>query len=470
LNARIENYELPSSGVFTVTVGSFDGSGRGSFTVTLESGSSIQPTVEPTSVPGGSQIALGDTITGELRAGQTQTTYTFQGEAGQPISISLTSPDFDTYLRLQDSTGYDLITDDDGGGDLDSRIAIYALPNNGSYTVVVESYDGNSGSYTLSLSAAQVETIEYGQTVSGSLENAGDVAVYRFQGNAGDAVTIKLTSPDFDTQLSLLDAAGGGYPLVENDDGGNDGTNSFIGPYALTADGTYLINVSSYDGAATGRYTLTLSSAALLPINFDEPVEANLGDGVSTIYYSFEAKNGDVINVTVNGGDLDTALTLTGPDNYQVISDDNSGPGLNPEIYRQLLAQDGIYTLTLQTNVAGDSGQASLTLSKSALRSLDEGPQDIRLSSEVYQDVVMFTGRAGETIQLTADFRNPDGQSSPYLTVTQNGITIAYGSGTTVSGLTIEFVVPEDGAVNVQIVDYSYRSDVVQVSIERVEP
>lgn len=469
LNARIENYELPSNGVYSVTVGSFDDSGRGDYTIILETGSTIQPTVEPTRVPDGSQIALGDTISGELRAGQTQATYTFQGEAGQPISISLISPDFDAYLRLQDSTGYDLITDDDGGSDLNARIAIYTLPSNGTYTVVVESYDGNSGSYTLSLSAAQTEAIAYGETVSGTLENGGDVVVYRFDGNEGDAVTIKLTSPDFDTQVSLSDAAGGGYPLIENDDGGNDGTNSYIGPYALLADGTYLINVSSYDSAATGRYTLTLSSAALTPIAYDETVEANFGDGVSTIYYSFEGKNGDVINVSVEGGGLDTALTLTGPDNYQIIFDDNGGSGVNPEIYRQLLTLDGIYTLTFQLNVIGDSGQAALTLSKSALRSLDDGPQEVRLSSEVYQDVVTFTGNAGETVRLTIDFQNPDGQSSPYLTVTQNGVTIAYGSGTTVSGLTIEFVVPEDGAVNVQIVDYSYRSDVARVSIERVE-
>jgi hypothetical protein len=415
-------------------------------------------------VPAGSEITVGSTIDGTLQTGQPTATYTFAGEVGQTITIALRSSDFDSYLRLQDSTGHDLITDDDSGGGLDARIAVYTLPANDTYTVAVESYDSRYGAYTLTLTEAKVESIEYGQTISGSIETEGDSAIYRFHGSADDFITISLKSPDFDTYLNLADSTS--TSLITNDDGGGSGTDSFIGPYRLPADGDYSITVSSYDSTAKGSYTLTLNHATLTPIAYGDTANATFGNGVSAVYYSFEGKNGDLVTVAVDSGEsIDTSLLLNGPDGYQVAFDEDGGPGFDPEIYHQLLTQDGTYTLVLQAAVPGDSGSVSLSLKQSPAPSLDEGAQQVRLSSTVAADVVTFTGHAGETVRLTATTTSA---SSPSLTVTQAGTEIASGSGSIVSALTLEFKVPADGIVTVQLSDYSYTNIVYQVSVERV--
>src|SRR5262249_12223969 len=157
-------------------------------------------------------------------------------------------------------------------------------------------------------------------------------------------------------------------------------------PYTISDTGDYSITVSSYDTSATGRYTLTLNHATLTPIAYGDTVDATFDTNNSAQYYSFEGKSGDLVSVEVNSdGAIDPALLLNGPDGYQVIFDEDGGSGFDPEIYHQLLSQDGTYTLVLQAAVPGDSGNVSLTLTQSPAPSLDDGPKEVRLSSTVTQ-------------------------------------------------------------------------------------
>lgn len=479
LNALIESYALPDNGTYTVTVGSFDGTGRGVYTLTLLEGGVIQPTaeptaqptIEPTDVPPGGEIAVGQSVSGSLDSGTDSASYTFEGESGQTISISASSDEFDTYLRIQDEDGNDLATDDDGGGDLDSRITLFTIPYDGLYTITVENYDGNAGDYTLSISAATVSSIEFGETVEGELTSDEVATAYEFEGEEGDVIALQLSSPDFDTYLSLSEATDTSYALVENDDsGGGDVYNSSIGPFTLPVSGSYIITVRSYDGSATGHYTLNLVRAQLQPVEYDSPVTANFGDGVSTVFYSFEGKNGDVINIEVDSDNgVDTSLVLNGPDNYEITSDDDGGRSFDPEVTSLILTQDGTYTIALQAVNANDSGTVSLTVTQAPLRSLDDGPQQVKLNSKQYQDALTFTGVAGQTVRLVADVSTGGEDNAPTFTVIQDGATIASGSGSTISRLVIEFTVPDDGSVTVQISDYSYTQQIIDVTLEQVE-
>ena len=49
-------------------------------------------------------IAIGDTVEGSLTANQSQSRYTFSGEVGQLVEITLTSNDFDAYRTLSASS------------------------------------------------------------------------------------------------------------------------------------------------------------------------------------------------------------------------------------------------------------------------------------------------------------------------------------------------------------------------------
>ena len=467
LNARIENFRLPADDTYSIVVSSFDNTATGDYTLTLSEGGGTVTPVPPTNVPAGSEIAIGDTVNGTLSGGSLTASYTFQGEAGQIVTITATSEDFDSYLRLLDSSATELITDDDSAGNLDSRIAFYALPSSDTYTIVVESFDSAGGSYSLSLSAAEVEPIEYTQTINGELTESQSSAGYRFSGAAGDVITITLRSSAFDAYLSLNQGgSGSSYALITDDDSAG-GSDARIGPYTLPATGEYIITVSSYDSTVTGAYTLELNRAVLSPIDFDQPVTADITAENSTLYYSFEGKTGDVIDIEADsGGSVDTSLSLTGPDNYQITSDDDSGKDFDPEITHLVLASDGTYTIGLSAYSAGDTGTVTLLLTRAPLRSLDDGPQEVRLNEKITQDVLTFTGGAGQNYQLWVQVR--DGVGSPNVTITQNGTAVATGSASTSTALLVAFIVPEDGPVTVQITDYSYAKVVMNVRVETV--
>ena len=73
--------------------------------------------------------------------------------------------------------------------------------------------------------------------------------------NVGDTVTVNLSSEDFDTYLFLLDANSEDY-LDENDD-----TDDFLSSelsFTVEEGRNYWVEVTSYDGASTGDYVLTV--------------------------------------------------------------------------------------------------------------------------------------------------------------------------------------------------------------------
>src|ERR1043165_5140217 len=74
-------------------------------------------------------------------------------KAGTTYIIDLKSPDFDSVLRLEDSTGKQLAFDDDGGGFPDARIT-FAATKDDTYKIIATCYDGKVGEYTLPVKAA----------------------------------------------------------------------------------------------------------------------------------------------------------------------------------------------------------------------------------------------------------------------------------------------------------------------------
>ncbi|NDJ63113.1 MAG: hypothetical protein GYB67_18480, partial [Chloroflexi bacterium] len=109
------------------------------------------------------EIALGEIIDAELTADAPALEFTFDGEADDLIDLTMTSLDFDTYLVLLDEDGAVIAEDDDGAGNLNSRIGPFELPADGTYTVVAQSFVYNSGrgvltgEFMLSLQAGTFE-------------------------------------------------------------------------------------------------------------------------------------------------------------------------------------------------------------------------------------------------------------------------------------------------------------------------
>lgn len=70
--------------------------------------------------------------------------FTVKLQKDKTYVIDMASKEFDTYLRLLDKKGKQLAEDDDGGGELNSRI-IASASESGDHTIIATSFDGQDG-------------------------------------------------------------------------------------------------------------------------------------------------------------------------------------------------------------------------------------------------------------------------------------------------------------------------------------
>jgi len=206
--------------------------------------------------------------------------YIFEGQAGQTVEIEMLSRDVDPYLILLSPEQDDFfIEDDDSAGNYNARLRAQ-LPYTGSYIVLANAFArGESGDYQLRISSNESnespspgssfpdnQSLPEGNYIlrqSGSL-GPGDPTLsdnsyfkeYTFRGQRNQTVNIRLSSPDFDTYLVLLDPQ---RNLVsENDDAMGGATTDSEITTTLPSDGTYTVIVNAFDSSGQGRFTLTV--------------------------------------------------------------------------------------------------------------------------------------------------------------------------------------------------------------------
>ncbi|MFP4431502.1 MAG: PPC domain-containing protein [Spirochaetota bacterium] len=134
----------PETGTYDVYAGSFSGNGTGLYSVSYQAGG---------------EVRLLARFSGELDTtaprdseGKRFRRHSFDGRAGQYVTIDLTSGAFDTYLILEGPEGFVVAENDDYSAGTDSRIS-RELDQNGRYTVVVQGYSEDAeGPYEVVIS------------------------------------------------------------------------------------------------------------------------------------------------------------------------------------------------------------------------------------------------------------------------------------------------------------------------------
>lgn len=103
-------------------------------------------------------IALGREVSGNLTTADVKrddNTYTdgflYNAKAGETVTITQRSPDFDSWLILDDPNGETYKYNDDGGGGRDARL-VFTFPHAGRYLILANNVSpGSTGRYTLSV-------------------------------------------------------------------------------------------------------------------------------------------------------------------------------------------------------------------------------------------------------------------------------------------------------------------------------
>ena len=101
-------------------------------------------------------IQLGKTVSGQITTADVlrdDKTYTdgfwYNAQAGETVTITQRSGDFDSWLILDDPNGETYKYNDDGGGGRDARI-VFTFPHAGRYMILANNVaPGSTGQYTL---------------------------------------------------------------------------------------------------------------------------------------------------------------------------------------------------------------------------------------------------------------------------------------------------------------------------------
>jgi hypothetical protein len=386
--------------------------------------------VETQPAPVEVDLNYGDTVEAQLEHGGSDL-WTFSGEAGDVVAITMLSADIDSFLALFGPSENYLICDDDGGEDTNASITDFLLADAGVYTIVaMEWMPDQGGTYSLSVtsggdgsmtSPAEPGLLSIGDVESGSLADRLAEA-WVFQGSVGDVVTLGARSADFDT---VLDIYGPDLHRLawDNDSLGKD--NSLISGLTLPDSGGYTAVVRGLFGETGGTYEIGTAMGTEIPgwEAFGPATAADLfyGDTVSGDLMSaageqwvFSANAGDSIDISLTSDDFDPFLALFSPEGEYLTCDDDGGVDLMARISGYTLPVSGLYTLDVLSYLPDSLGAYTLALTQA---SPGETPSSInaaeidfgeaieqRLETWV-GDVWLFNGTAGDrvTISMTSE-------------------------------------------------------------------
>jgi hypothetical protein len=375
-------------------------------------------------------LEYGEVVEARLEDGRGDL-WTFSGEAGDVVTISMLSGEFDSFLALFGPSEDYRICDDDGGEDLNASITDFLLADAGVYTIVVmEWMPDQGGAYTLSItsggdrsmtSTAEPGSLSIGDVEIGSLTGRAAEA-WTFQGSKGDVVTIATRSEDFDT---VLDIFGPDFHRIawDNDSLGDD--NSLISGLTLPDWGSYTAVVHGLFGETAGAYEIGTATGmeiagweAFGPANaanltYGDTVSGDLTNAAGEQWF-FNANAGDNIDIDLTSDDFDPFLALFSPEGDYLTCDDDGGVDLGARIHGYTLPISGLYILDVLSYLPDSLGTYKLTLTETSpgeapssinAAEIDFGePAEQRLETWV-GDVWLFYGTAGDrvTISMTSE-------------------------------------------------------------------
>lgn len=385
---------------------------------------------------------------GTLNSGEYFDVYTLQGRAGQQVTVSLNSGDFDTYLIVRGPSGFLEANDDREEGNRNAQLSV-RLPANGVYRIQATSFEsGEAGSYSLSVAEGSAAALREGGGAArigsnaGQL-NAGDAQLdageyidrWTLSGTPGARYVARLNTSDFDAYLLVR---GDGLEEDNDDDQtGRGSTNSRI-EFVMPDTGTVRVSATSYQANETGAYTLMLEEAGGAvrsastqsegSLQVGQTINGSLAEGAQTLssgeftaIYTLSGRAGEQLDLRLRSSSFDPYVFINGPDGFaQANDDDDSGEdGVNSRLLVTLPAdgeyqvyatsyrpgESGSFTLSAERATGADAERATMASAAPAFETGIDITGDLRADDETldsgkYVDAYVFSGRRGERVSL----------------------------------------------------------------------
>jgi Caspase domain/Bacterial pre-peptidase C-terminal domain len=386
-------------------------------------------------LPAAAQQALrpGVAANGELRqgdrplnSGEFSDVYTVQAQAGQVITVTMSSSEFDTYIMVRGPDNFADDNDDAPGQGTNSEISVTA-PTNGTYNIIATSFQpGETGRYQITATTGAANALNaaapaqgqarpaqsqarpaqsqatptqstaaplrpqpaltLGGTVNGALSTADGTRnrgefldAYTLSGRAGQRIEILMNSSAIDPYLQV---EGPGVQAFNDDDVESGTTNSRL-VLTLPEDGTYTVYASSYMPGETGNYQLTVRDAGNLPVSgpaqsladmpgaslaLGQVISGDLGQGDDQLVSGEFVERFTFEGRT--GQRVRIAMTSSTVDAYIILvapnggqeENDDAAAGVTDSRLDAVLSQDGVYTVIATTYRPGEAGAFQLSV------------------------------------------------------------------------------------------------------------
>ena len=226
-------------------------------------------------------IVFDELVEGEIAANTPEIRYIFEAEADDIIGIQMNalSGNLDPYIILLDENTQVLAENDDDpqGDNRDAYLREFRIPADGVYFVVATRFQrelgSTSGEFELELNLVDmgengeavtedIITIEYGDTISGTIDDEVFEIFFEFEGMQNDLVGIemKTLNGNLDPIVILLDENDNEIARNDDDEQGT-GRDSYLRGFSLPDDGHYTIVATRFQedlGTTTGDFELSL--------------------------------------------------------------------------------------------------------------------------------------------------------------------------------------------------------------------
>lgn len=367
-------------------------------------------TLDPVDAASATPIVYYQQVTGEITDEQWQDVYSFEGKAGDEVTIDMTStePDFDAYLVLFGPDGERIAENDDGPNPPYSHLEL-TLPSDGTYVLVATRFlerDGLAeGGYNLVVSKAGAELgnqIIFDIPVSSRLTTDFTQAAYLMDAKAGQVLTFTLEH-DVPTEILHLEVRLGAGERVVPFESTENGLLTYEA--TIPQDGSYSVYVSRPMRSRSGAITFTLMVSGVnadgtpatngletatdtssggdagsdggqaggdgqveATLAYGDSVTGSIDDSTPFHLYEFEGTAGDtvVIQMVADAGrTLDTQLTLYGPDGTLRGANDDADMTTTDSELTYTLTDNGTYQIVASRYLSTDGtsfGDYTLTL------------------------------------------------------------------------------------------------------------
>ncbi|HBY97835.1 MAG: PPC domain-containing protein [Ardenticatenaceae bacterium] len=264
--------------------------------------------VEPTPT----LIAPGESASGSVEEAGQQALYTFDAAANQEVTLAVDNNLSDGLTLLMISPSGEVVGRDESTSAGADQLLMTYTHQAGRYLVVITPRHGATGSYRLAFYSQPNEAVgavplDYGDTLAGTGSDSGDHGIYRFDGRAGQTITVFADSAlDGGFDLRLFDPNG---QLIADQQRPDRGGSAVLENVTLPMNGAYLVALDPVLGA-TGAWEVTVYNTAGTnvispkPLVYEVPATSSISKPRGQVFYRFTGTQGDEVSV-----DLESALS-----------------------------------------------------------------------------------------------------------------------------------------------------------------